>query len=340
VTDRRPEPTEAKGDAFIHERASATPRSPVSRAGAVRAVTARRKVPAAKASLRALQEWFEDVITNPGAPADGVAGAKHGGAFGVRSAKDLERVVTAGPRQTALRRLAVYHHAYRARLVEVLADDFPSVQRTVGEDAFEALCHAYVEKHPSRDPNLNHYGKKVPAFLAARRSLEGRRFLSDLAALEWAMIEAIHAPDAAVLDPAALASVPPERWAYARLPKSDSLRILRFAYPANRYLQALRDGKGPSVPAREASATAVYRHGKRIWRMDLTPAMAGLLDDLFAGQTLGEALGSIEAHAEGPDALAEAERQVMVWFRAWVEGGFFARVEFDDESDKEGRDDA
>jgi hypothetical protein len=71
----------------------------------------------------------------------------------------------------------------------------------------------------------------------------------------------------------------------------------------------------------------VYRRGFVVWRMDLTPAMAGLLDALFGGATLGEALGAIAVHAEDADALAEAERNVMLWFREWVAGGFFARVE-------------
>ncbi len=62
-----------------------------------------------------------------------------------------------------------------------------------------------------------------------------------------------------------------------------------------------------------------------LWRMDLTPAMAGLLEALFAGRTLGDALETLDAGLTSEDA-AEAERSVMAWFRAWVAAGFFARV--------------
>jgi hypothetical protein len=345
VSDRRPAPEIGKGDELLHERASATPFAPSpapartppraagkravgKRAVTKRAVTKRPGVAATRASLRAVQEWFAQVIMHPDTPAAGVASARKGAALGVTRAKDLGRVVTAGPRLSAMQRMAVYHHAYRARLVDVLADDYPSVAHAIGEREFESLCRAYIERHPSKDPNLNHFGRHMPAFCRTRRTAPWRRFAADLAALEWAMVDSIHAPDASVLSLEALATVAPEQWASALLPKSDSLQVLRFDYPVNAYLQAVREEKAPPIPAPEESATAVYRHGKRIWRMDLTPAMAGLLEDLFAGKTLGEALASIEAHADGPETLAEAERNVMVWFRAWVAGGFFARVEF------------
>jgi hypothetical protein len=60
--------------------------------------------------------------------------------------------------------------------------------------------------------------------------------------------------------------------------------------------------------------------------MDLTPAMAGLLEALFAGRSLGEALETLDAGLASEEA-AEAERSVMAWFQAWVSAGFFARVE-------------
>ena len=68
---------------------------------------------------------------------------------------------------TAAERLAIYRDGYRARLVECLADDYPAVRHLLGAEAFEAIAHAYVDKHPSRSPNLNAFGRLMPAFLAA-----------------------------------------------------------------------------------------------------------------------------------------------------------------------------
>ena len=62
-----------------------------------------------------------------------------------------------------------------------------------------------------------------------------------------------------------------EKWAEMRFSPSPSLRLLRFRYPVNAYLQAVRDAGAPAIPRAKASTTAVYRVDFRIWRMDLTP---------------------------------------------------------------------
>jgi hypothetical protein len=54
--------------------------------------------------------------------------------------------------------------------------------------------------------------------------------------------------------------------------------------------------------------------------------MATLLEALFGGATLGDALEGLAATLEESEA-GEVERSVMVWFREWVSGGLFARVE-------------
>ena len=48
--------------------------------------------------------------------------------------------------------------------------------------------------------------------------------------------------------------------------------------------------------------------------------MSGLLRALLAGQPLGEALQTL-------DPTTEDANRVMVWFRQWVSGGFFAGFE-------------
>jgi hypothetical protein len=112
------------------------------------------------------------------------------------------------------------------------------------------------------------------------------------------------------------------------LPPSESLHLVRGEYDVNGYYQAFRNDEAPEMSLERApSAVAVYRIGFALWRMNLTPAMAGLLEALMKGATLEEALAGVGEAVSTPDELAEAERQVMGWFRAWVTSGFFARVE-------------
>jgi hypothetical protein len=222
-------------------------------------------------------------------------------------------------------RLHVYRYAYRARLIECLRDDYPVLALSLGDTKFNELCHLYIERHPSRSTSLNDFGRHM-SDLCADSELEARAFYCDLARLEWALVEVIHAPIAS-LDLEALQRVPPDAWGNARLVPSEALRLLRFGYPVNAYYQAARTThEAPALPEPSATATAVYRRGLGLWRMDLTPAMTRVLEALLAQATIGDALGQIGVNEADPEALAEAERSVMTWFREWVVGGFFAEL--------------
>ena len=284
-------------------------------------------------SLRDVQVWMVSAITGL---QDRTPDA---------SAKDVERYVTAGPRLSAADRFDIYRSGYHARLYECLLDDYPVLAAMLDrldeghEDhghsgCFETLCRAYVDRHPSASPNLNGFGRHMAAFcreakLEAFPDFDGLRvFASELAALEWALVEVLHAETAAPLEIGALQALPPEAWARARFIKNEAIRVFRFEYPVNAVFIANRiEEIVPDFPAPSRNAVAVYRKDMQLWRMDLTPAMLGVLEPLLAGKTLGEALEAIEADATDPEVLAQTGANLMVWFREWVDAGFFTRIE-------------
>ncbi len=265
-------------------------------------------------SLRDTQIWMVGAIT--GAPSDA-------------EARDVERRLTAGPRMTAAERLEIHRSGYLARLVECLADDFPVLAVMLG-DRFEALCHAYVARYPSSSPNLNGFGRHMASFCkeADIPDFDGvRAFASELAALEWALVEVLHAEAPPPFELAELQAIPVLEWENVRFVTSDAVRLFRFAYPVNAFFQAYQDsGEAPALPAASPTAVAVYRKDTLLWRMDLTPAMTSLLGPLLEGQTIGAALAAIEADEQNPQLLAETGANLMVWFREWVAAGLFAGV--------------
>ncbi len=301
----------------LHERASATPEG----ASHARSVSTAEDGPpplltAEDRTLRATQLWFERAITTP---------ESQERAFGER---EVAIRLTAGPRMTARDRLEIYRRGYHARLIECLADDYPVLRASMGGEAFEALCRAYVARHPSESPSLNAYGRLMAGFLreAAPDTTPSKAFAADLAALEWAVVEVIHAESAEPLTLEGLGQVPAEAWPGARLVANTALRLLRFDYPVNAYFQQVRDGAEPAVPAPSPSATVIYRSGPTIWRMDLTGPMFEVLQALLSGEALATALGRAEAGLAGVDP-AEIGQRVTHWFREWVSSGLFVRVE-------------
>ncbi|MBA2482152.1 MAG: putative DNA-binding domain-containing protein [Planctomycetes bacterium] len=309
-------------EAFGAERASATPAAtPQRRRRARRALPARKApdpaaVDVGQLPLSALQRWFHGVITHPA----GIDAAL----VDARIAPPTWRSPSTGALIAETSglgvedRLGVYHFAYRARLLDCLADDFPALRHALGQSAFTGLCDEVIQQRPSRSPNLNRYGKHLVEHCCERDATALQRFSADLARLEWAMTEVFHAAAAPTLSLDALRSIPLERWHTASFTQSATVTTLSFAYPVNAYLQAFREDRSPAITRARWSATAVYRQGYRIWRMDLTRPMSDLLERLFAGATLGTALESLPDGTDGP--------QVMRWFTEWVSGGFFATI--------------
>lgn len=256
--------------------------------------------------LQGLQGWLLDAICGPDAPP--VAG-----------------IVLDGPRLSGAERLAVYRHAYLARLRECLRDDYPVLARTLGEARFAELCDAYIARHPSRGPSLNAFGRHMPEL--CRSLASDGAFCSELATLEWALVEVTHAEAAVPLALEALQRIAPAEWERVRLTGSEALRVLCFEHPVNAHYQACRaEDLLLPLPARCPSATAIYRRGVELWRMDLTPAMTRVLQALLRGEALGQALTRLYVDEHDAAAVAEAERSVLTWFQAWVQSGFFSGI--------------
>jgi hypothetical protein len=268
--------------------------------------------------LRELQRWFASVTTHP-------QGVLEGRLTPARSQK-LERLVTPGPQLSAIDRVQIYNDGFFARLVECLTDDYPTLSYALGDVTFSSLARAYIQKYPSRSRSLNSYGRYMAAFCRARAE-PWAGFASDLARLEWALVEVVHEPVSRSLCASALAKVPPAHWQSARLVPSRGLRLLAFDYPVNDFFQAFRDETAPAPPERAPTAAVVYRRGLALWRMGLEPRAALLLKDLVSGVPLAAAVATLEARSRSAGSSEELAGLLPQWLGSWVESGFFCGVE-------------
>jgi hypothetical protein len=212
--------------------------------------------------------------------------------------------------------LEVYRHAYRARLREALADDFTAVACVVGDAAFTRLVDAFIRAHPPQDATLNAYGRSFPAWLARAR-IARRGALVELARLEWALVEALHAPLAPAIDAAALAAVPPQAWGRVRLRPAPSLRVLACRHEVDAVLEAVRRQDTPPAFRRRSGGVAVLRGADGLRRIALDALEARVLGALVAGASLADALDRIAA--DRLPALRDA-------FTRWVAQGFFTAL--------------
>ncbi len=89
--------------------------------------------------------------------------------------------------------MGVYQEDYRARLFDVIGENYETCWYVLGDEDFMRIGQEYVEAHPSQYTNLLHYADDFPDFLASR-TVEFS-FMKTLAEFERSFWSIFHAKD-------------------------------------------------------------------------------------------------------------------------------------------------
>ena len=208
----------------------------------------------------------------------------------------------------------MYANAYFQRLAECLQADYPALAAALGEAAFHDLATAYLLACPPRHFSLRYAGDRVAAYLASEEPGAGFfrarwPFAAELAALEWALVDAFDAPDDAPLTREVLAATPPEAWAELALRLRASTSLLAFEWPVDRLRRAADRGEPlpPGGFARESTRICVYREADAVRFRRLASTDAAFLESARSGTTFGalcDALASTHGEADAPSLAA------------------------------------
>src|SRR5262245_31048011 len=286
-------------------------------------------------TLDELQRWMQGVITHPGGVAAGIASDEARQQIALVP-EQAERVVTRSQALTAIERLQIYHHAYFARLLECLREEYSVLAAALGSELFDAFAVAYLKAHRSQSYTLGRLGTKFPEFLEETRPRETDRqgvaaawpeFMIDLARLERTVNEVfdgLGVEGQPLLDAARLQAIPPDRWPDARLICVPCLRLVKLSYPVNDYFAAIRRGDEPALPEPGAAYVVVTRRDYRVVRYSLEPAQFELLQALIDGEPVRSAIERAAAVSSLDDTQLAAALQS--WFRFWTAEGFFRDI--------------
>ncbi len=213
--------------------------------------------------------------------------------------------------------LEVYRHAYRARLVAALTDNFTVLARALGDDAFDALGRAYLDARPSQHPSIRWFGHELADFMAtADEDLVPHASLVDFARMDWALRGAFDAAEAPPLDPATLAALGPDDWADLLLHLQPSVQRVTLAHAIEPAWRVLREwepleSESGGVDQPELPEPVPHEHVLLAWRQGLETRWrslemleAALLDGVAAGlpfaglcERAADVLGDAEAAA-------------------------------------------
>ena len=221
----------------------------------------------------------------------------------------------------AATRVGVYVTAYRLRLIDALAANFPRLQRFMGTAAFAALAENYLAKFPSTSVSVRWFGDRLAQFLRDDDAFATTPWKADLAEWEWEIASSFDASDAPPITPSALA-VTPEEWPQLRFTLHPSVRLLRMQTNAVALFSAISDDAEPPVACvlDRPQAYAIWRQEFdvrfRIQDDDEAHSLAMLGQDATFGAMCNDLC---EWHAED-----EVPVRAASLLRTWITDGLIA----------------
>jgi hypothetical protein len=171
----------------------------------------------------------------------------------------------------ALERIAIYQDAYRIRLREALASNYPQLKVLIGAEAFDSIADTFIDAYPSTHPSIRWFGRELESML--EETFPARPWLREFAQLEWALSCAFDAADAEVVGMSQVAAWPPEQWPALTFTFHPSVKCLVLHTNAAQMYKAVSDEQ----PA--PSFTSMDPTWWLVWRDELTPHYRSLAND-------------------------------------------------------------
>jgi hypothetical protein len=219
-------------------------------------------------------------------------------------------------------RLGVYYDAYRLRLIEVLGSDFETLRAFAGEEEFDFIARAYIDRHPSEFRNVRWFGGRLADFLREDSRYRARPALAELADFEWALGLAFDAPDAPALAFGDLASLPAEAWSGIVFHAHPSLHSLELSWNIPAIWNAIDRKETPPEPLStgEPVTVAVWRKDYNSHFRSLPGDEAKMLRAALAGASFPQMCEQL-ALEHGEDAAAARAAELL---RGWVDQGWLS----------------
>lgn len=228
---------------------------------------------------------------------------------------DITRYIIGEELADAKTRLAVYHHAYRTRLIDVLAVNYPKLNEILGTEIFHDLSEQYLYHHPSNFKSARWFGDKLPFYLRTIPPYSKEPYWAELAKLEWTMTLAFDAADCQALTENSLLSLTAEEWPNLTFKKHPSVYMLEMNYDICTFWQ------NKFIPDLEPQTQQIL-----VWRQDfqayftkLSSDEASALRSALQGKTFSDICEALlEWHNEDDAAI-----QAACYLRKWVHAQLF-----------------
>ncbi|MBS0569999.1 MAG: putative DNA-binding domain-containing protein [Proteobacteria bacterium] len=223
----------------------------------------------------------------------------------------------------AAERVGVYVHAYSARLVEALENEFLTLRFAAGDETGAEMLRDYVAATPSTLRNVRWYGKDLAQFLRVAPRWRKTPAFAELAELDWAISVSFDAADETCITEADIAVVPFERWGEMILRLPQHVRLVTSAWNVWTVRQARDRGQAcPELQRLEYPQTwIVSRRDFEVHYRQLEADEAVALETIASGAPFADVCAALCGwHAQEEVAL-RAAGLLKAWLgNGWISG--------------------
>ncbi len=223
-------------------------------------------------------------------------------------------------------RLDIYANSYRLRLMEALADTFPSLHTLVGDERFAQLASDYIDDNPSQHFSLRYFGHQLSTWLANYSLTQSFPIIAEMTAFEWSLREAFDAADelASTIDD--LKTVPPEQWDNLVFTFHPSVQRINLHWNTPQLWKVI-DENTDQIEIEKAD----YPTGWLIWRKDLKTWFRSMevdeawaVDQIMQGNNFSTICNGL---TEWVDEENAAQRAVG-FIQNWLEHGLLTKLNY------------
>ena len=189
-------------------------------------------------------------------------------------------------------RVRIYRNHAIVTLTDALKATYPVVCRLVGDGFFAYAAHEFMREHMPEKPSLAEYGGTLPDFLTQFPACRDLAYLADVARLEWAINQALHAEDATAIarsDLSGISAADAPRLSFTLHP---SIRLLESRWQIERIWRANQADGNPDLaidPDSGGVRLQIHRRGDRVTLKSLTDCEFAFLRALASGESIADA---------------------------------------------------
>ncbi|CEK11447.1 HvfC/BufC N-terminal domain-containing protein [Legionella hackeliae] len=240
--------------------------------------------------------------------------------------KIIEQHIVNSEKISAAKRLDIYRDAYRIRLIECLASNYPTLKTYIGFKVFQTIGNAYLEKNPSSYRSIRWFGDNFSSFLKEL----AEDCLAELAQFEWCLSVAFDAADAKIVTMEEMTRVSPSSWANMRFLPHPSLQQECFYWNIVPIWQAIANQQTPPEPNKKLQPVSwvIWRSNYMSRFYSLAADESWALNAMIQGANFGEiCAGLCEWHDE-----EQVGMQAASLLKGWIQSELLSEIKLDQES--------